>query len=191
MFGKKPVFLLWLSLTLTLRSHSEHFSHQTGGSHTRNSTTPPAGCPPTWRCHQIRRLRAQSHQTAPLLPMLITNSRPPIYPQLLFSMATNRKFPWPPPSWIWLCGRIARRTEGNISSYLPVCYKIWSWLRMNSQGLRGKVSSAGASVAVELGCIILHEQGCVHQPESSLNAMLLEFWWRLHHVGMVNYYLHF
>lgn len=119
------------------------------------------------------------------------NSRPPIYPQLLFSMATNRKFPWPPPSWIWLCGRIARRTEGNISSYLPVCYKIWSWLRMNSQGLRGKVSSAGASVAVELGCIILHEQGCVHQPESSLNAMLLEFWWRLHHVGMVNYYLHF
>lgn len=54
-----------------------------------------------------------------------------------------------------------------------------------------RVSSAGASVAVELGCIILHEQGCVHQPESSLKAMLPEFLWRLHHVGMVNYYLHF
>lgn len=54
-----------------------------------------------------------------------------------------------------------------------------------------RVSSAGTSVAVELGCIILHEKGCVHQPESSLNPVLLEFLWRLHHVGMVNYYLHF
>lgn len=53
-----------------------------------------------------------------------------------------------------------------------------------------RASRAGTSVTVEFGCIILHEQGCVCQPESSLTPMLLKFLWRLH-VGMVNYYLHF
>ena len=40
----------------------------------------------------------------------------------------------------------------------------------------GRVLDAGASVPVELGCITSLVQGCVHQPGSSLNPLLLGFY---------------
>ena len=41
------------------------------------------------------------------------------------------------------------------------------------------------------GCITLPAPPCVHQPESSLNPTVLGFFWRLHHIGMINYQLNF
>lgn len=51
----------------------------------------------------------------------------------------------------------------------------------------GRFLSAGASVPVDLGCFTLPIYGCVHQPKSSLNSVLLGILWRLRHIGVIDH----
>ena len=44
---------------------------------------------------------------------------------------------------------------------------------------------------LELGCTTLWACGCIHQPRSSPNPVLLGLLWRHHHISMIDYYLHF
>lgn len=53
---------------------------------------------------------------------------------------------------------------------------------------RARIQSTGATAPVQLASIVLQLYGCVHQPGSSPNPAFL---WRLHHIGMIDHYLHF
>ena len=50
----------------------------------------------------------------------------------------------------------------------------------------GRVKSARTSVPTELGCVTLLVYGCILQPESSPNPILLGFLWKLPYIGMIN-----
>ena len=50
-----------------------------------------------------------------------------------------------------------------------------------------RVLTTEASVSVGLGCTPLLTCKYVHQPESSLNAVLLTFLWRFHHVSIIDH----
>lgn len=60
---------------------------------------------------------------------------------------------------------------------------------VNRQGPEGSCVWLAASVPMELSCATLLAHRCVHQPGNSPNPVLLEFSWRLHHVGMIDYEL--
>lgn len=53
--------------------------------------------------------------------------------------------------------------------------------------ISGRVPSTEASDPLELGFVTLLACECVHQPQSSLNPIHLEFLWSLHPVGMINH----
>lgn len=50
-----------------------------------------------------------------------------------------------------------------------------------------RVPSTGSSVPMELGYITVLVRRCVHSPGSSPFPILLEFLWRLPHIGIINY----
>lgn len=100
--------------------------------------------------------------------MLITTSWSPGYPQCLSDLATNRRFPWPPPPWNLLFTRTAHRT------HLPVYYIIKYMIKrqMNSQkkvrkARSGRVSSARASIPMDSRGTTLMLHDCVLQPGTS------------------------
>ena len=51
----------------------------------------------------------------------------------------------------------------------------------------GRVASIGASVPMELGCVTVLIRRSVHSPGSYPYPILLEFLWRLPHIGIINY----
>ena len=87
---------------------------------------------------------------------------------------------------------MAHRTQGNTHLCLPVYYKgcnkrwIAKW-----RDTKGEIQKHRSFCLCGVGVCHLPGTWCVHQPGSFLNPILLEFLWRLHHVGVINYWLNF
>lgn len=94
-----------------------------------------------------------------------------------------------PTRWIWLVVGTTHRTQGTC---LPVSYIMKDIRDTNEQPDRDtlgevhRVPNTGAFVPMEWGRATLPAWSCVHQPRSSLHPVLLEFLWRLHHVGRID-----
>lgn len=121
--------------------------------------------------------------------MPITSGRPLGYPQLLSSLATNRKFLWLPPPQIWLFAIMAHRTQGNTCLHLPICCIIKNTVKNTDEQSdeeiyrvkSGRVPNTGATVPMELMYITwpLH---VVPNLESLQTPILLRFLWKLHYI---------
>lgn len=101
--------------------------------------------------------------------MAITHSRSPDSPESLSDSAANWRFLL---RFDYVLEKVVELRETLMfSSLLKDIIKDTDGERYRVKS--GRVLSPGASVPMELGCIILPVCGCVHQPGDSPNPMLL------------------
>ena len=156
-----------------LYSHIHNISdtRQVGFPQTPSNPATPAGCPTvqfilmpsTCSQHQINRLRAQSHKTAPTLDV---NHH---------SQVVTYTFDWPATNWG--SPKFATRAHGNQGNthlYLLVSYVIKDMINaidepVHLERVRSQMAlSSGASVLMESGCTTLPALMCspTHQAPS-------------------------
>ena len=175
------------SFTLILLPHSQHFWHQTcwGYSYTKQF------CETSWvSCNSdtIYLIKDSVPWHFPWLQMPVTSSRSPGYPQFLSNLATDQRFPWPPP-WIRLFARTAHRTQGNIYllyQSIKRCDKGYRWTEIR-RVRSGRVLSTGASVSMELRMCHLPGTWMCSPTWKLFGTNTFDILWGLSHVGMVNY----
>lgn len=127
----------------------------------------------------------------PLLGLQSTIQSPGCH--LYFWPAINHRFPWHP-SQVWI---IWKRSPQNSQKQFSYIYhftikddrgKWWKsrWKRCVGQGMwNGVRNCPGLS-----WCASPAAPPCVQQARSSLNAATLGLLWRLHHIGMIDHWLH-
>ena len=114
------------------------------------------------------RLRAESHKIAPTWPQMpISSSRSPGYLRLLFDLDTNQRFPQPPPQIQLICYG-GSQNSGKHLMFISLLKKLLSlWVE------------------------VCHLSGTWMRSPTWKFSELLWFFWRLHHVGMIDHELHF
>lgn len=138
-------------------------------------------------------MKGSGPQTAPPLRCQSESSRSPKLPRLLSDFATNQRFSWPPPlRFDYLLEQFPELRKDLFTFIISLKDMVKATDEQSDKEIQrasnGRIQSTGATAPVQLASIVLQLYGCVHQPGSSPNPAFL---WRLHHIGMIDHYLHF